>query len=56
MRVLDKYLYFYERLLSVEAVLSDKIYKGGELMARPNTRAHSNAHALEAAKKVEKHT
>jgi hypothetical protein len=31
LRILDKYMYFYERLLKVEAVLSDKVYKGGDL-------------------------
>ena len=56
LRILDKYMYFYERLLKVEAVLSDKLYKAGEVQARPNTIAHSNAHAVEAARKVEKHT
>ena len=56
LKILDKYLYFYERLLQVESVLSNKIYNGGNIMIRPNTMAHSNAHALEAAKKVERHT
>ena len=31
LRILDKYMYFYERLLKVEAVLSDKIYKAGDI-------------------------
>jgi hypothetical protein len=31
LRILDKYMYFYERLLKVEAVLSDKLYKAGEV-------------------------
>ena len=50
-------MYFYERLLKVEAVLSDKLYRGGDLLqARPNTVSHHNAHAVEAARKVEQHT
>lgn len=56
-KCLDKYLYFYERILQVESVLSAKPYRGGDSIAiRPNTVAASNAHAIEAAKKVERHT
>lgn len=56
LKVLEKYHWFYERLLQIESQLSDKIYRGGHLQVLPNTMAIDNARTLEAARKVEKHT
>lgn len=56
-KILDKYKYFYERLLQIESSLSDKMYKAGsDLVVNPTHVALSNATALEAAKRVENHT
>ena len=39
MKVLEKYHWFYERLLTIESVLSDKTYQAGNLMILPTTVA-----------------
>jgi hypothetical protein len=35
LKILEKYKWFYERLLEVEAMLSDKPYKAGSIQVDP---------------------
>lgn len=56
MKVLEKYNWFYERLLTIESSLSDKPYKGGFIRTIPNSVAQENARIIEAARKVDRHT
>lgn len=39
LKVLEKYNWFYERLLTIESSLSDKPYKGGFIRTIPNSVA-----------------
>ena len=56
LKVLEKYRWFYERLLEVEALLSDKPYRAGSIQIDPAPYAIENARSLEIAKQVENHT